>query len=95
MRANVTAPGCRILAVDNSSAMLERFAQSLENDTRATPVQIICADLQDVTVADASVVVLNFTLQFVPLELRDAVVAGIYRGLRPRRHHGAVGKGHL
>jgi len=83
MRANVTAPDCRILAVDNSSAMLERFAAALDIDTQTLPVQIICADLQDVTVADASVVVLNFTLQFVPRELRDAVVAGIYRGLRP------------
>lgn len=83
MRDHVTAPQCRIVAVDNSSAMLDRFAAVLENDTRAPPVQIICADLQDVAVDDASVVVLNFTLQFVAPKLRDAVIAGIYRGLRP------------
>jgi tRNA (cmo5U34)-methyltransferase len=36
-----------------------------------------------VTIKDASVVVLNFTLQFVPLALRDEVIQHIYNGLRP------------
>jgi tRNA (cmo5U34)-methyltransferase len=41
------------------------------------------ANLQEVTVESASVVVLNFTLQFIPREQRDAVLARIYRGLLP------------
>ena len=39
--------------------------------------------LQDINIRNASVVVLNFTLQFIPREERDAVLARIYRGLQP------------
>tara|TARA_B100001540_G_scaffold287019_1_gene281200 strand:+ start:1324 stop:2055 length:732 start_codon:yes stop_codon:yes gene_type:complete len=77
-------PGdCRILAVDNSAAMLERCRAVIDTDTHDTPVEMLCADLADIAIEDASVVVLNFTLQFIDLERRDAVLAGVYRGLRP------------
>ena len=83
MRQNIRAPGCRIISVDNSSAMLDRCKSVIESDTHDTPVDLILADLEDVAIANASVVVLNFTLQFIPREQRDAVVARIYRGLLP------------
>ena len=83
MRQNIRAPDCRIVAVDNSPAMLERCRTVIETDTHDTPVSLTCADLQEVALADASVVVLNFTLQFVPLEARDGVIEAICRGLRP------------
>ena len=44
---------------------------------------LVCADLQDVAIEDASVVVLNFTLQFIARERRDAIIRRIYQGLRP------------
>jgi tRNA (cmo5U34)-methyltransferase len=83
MRQNLRQMDCTIIAVDNSSAMLERCDSLMATDTHETPVSLLCSDLQDVEVEDASVVVLNFTLQFVPLESRDRVIQGIYRGLRP------------
>ena len=83
MRQNLRLADCTIIAVDNSSAMLERCDSLMATDTHETPVSLLCSDLQDVKVEDASVVVLNFTLQFVPLESRDRVIQGIYRGLRP------------
>ncbi len=83
MRRYVQQPGCEIIAVDNSEAMLARCRTVIESDAHDLPVKLVCADLQDVIVEDASVVVLNFTLQFVPLEQRDAVVQGIFAGLRP------------
>lgn len=83
MRQNLRAPDCRLVGVDNSPAMLERCRSIIDTDTHETPVDLVCANLQDVPVRDASVVVLNFTLQFVPLGLRDPVIADIYRGLRP------------
>jgi len=83
MRQNLRGSECRIVAVDNSAAMLERCRGIVETDTHDTPVDLVCADLEDVTVEDASVVVLNFTLQFVPPDRRDAVLARIYTGLRP------------
>jgi tRNA (cmo5U34)-methyltransferase len=83
MRQNVQAPGCRIIGVDNSSAMLERCRSVIDTDTHDTPVELNCADIQDTAVENASVVVLNFTLQFIPREARDAVIERIYRGLLP------------
>jgi tRNA (cmo5U34)-methyltransferase len=83
MRQNIRAQNCRIVAVDNSRAMLASCRNIIETDTHEIPVSLVCADLQDVAIENASVVVLNFTLQFVPLDLRDAVIARIYQGLQP------------
>lgn len=83
MRQNIRHPDCRIVAVDNSAAMLERCRSIVDTDTHHTRVELVCSKLQDVVIERASVVVLNFTLQFVPREERDEVVARIYRGLLP------------
>jgi tRNA (cmo5U34)-methyltransferase len=86
MRQTVSQPGCEIVAVDNSSAMLDRCRSIMDtdtHDTHDTTVTLTLSDLQDVAIANASVVVLNFTLQFVPRELRNAVIAKIYQGLLP------------
>ncbi|MEM9255091.1 MAG: carboxy-S-adenosyl-L-methionine synthase CmoA [Pseudomonadota bacterium] len=83
MRQQVRAADCRLIGVDNSAAMLERCRTILDTDSHSLPVELIQADLQKIPIEDASVVVLNFTLQFVPIEHRDAVMAGICAGLRP------------
>ncbi len=83
MRQNLRQPDCRIVGVDNSPAMLERCRNLIDTDTRDTPVDLVCAHLQDIAIEDASVVVLNFTLQFIPVEQREAVLRRIHDGLRP------------
>jgi len=83
IRQNIKQQDCRIIAVDNSASMLGRCQNIIDTDTHDTPVSLTCADLQDVAIEDASVVVLNFTLQFIPRELRDSVIHRIYQGLRP------------
>ena len=83
MRQQTLPPGCRIIGVDNSAPMLERCRSIIETDTHETPVELNCADLAEVAVQDASVVVLNWTLQFLERSRRSELIAGIYRGLRP------------
>jgi tRNA (cmo5U34)-methyltransferase len=83
MRQNIRQPDCRIISVDNSPAMLERCQSVVQTDTHDTPVTLSCAQVQDTVIENASVVVLNFTLQFIPRELRDQVIRGIYQGLLP------------
>jgi tRNA (cmo5U34)-methyltransferase len=83
MRQELRGKDCRILAVDNSPAMLERCRNIIETDTHDTPVDLICSNLEDVNIENASVVVLNFTLQFIPLAIRNEVIQRIYDGLRP------------
>lgn len=83
MRQNIRQLDCHIIGVDNSNSMLQRCRNLIDTDTHDTPVSLVCSDLQDVAIRDASVVILNFTLQFIPRESRDAVIRGIYEGLRP------------
>ena len=86
MRQNIRQPDCRIVAVDNSVSMLQRSRSIIDadkHDTHITGVSLICADLQDVAIQNASVVVLNFTLQFIPREARDRLIQRIYAGLVP------------
>lgn len=72
----------QIIAVDNSSAMLYK-AQSLlqQNDLPLHCIDFICADINEIEIIDASVVVMNFTLQFVAPEQRAALLSKIYQGM--------------
>lgn len=84
MRQRLTQTDCRIVAVDNSQAMIEKAQQvlAIEGDANV-PVELLCADINDVDIENASVVVMNFTLQFIPLAQRQALIQKIYNGLKP------------
>jgi tRNA (cmo5U34)-methyltransferase len=47
------------------------------------PVDLRCADMRATEIEQASVVVLNFTLQFIPLADRQVFLQKIYQGLLP------------
>jgi tRNA (cmo5U34)-methyltransferase len=81
MRQNIVAEHCRIVAVDNSPAMLSRF-ESILTQTK-TPIELHCADIREIEIKNASMVVLNFTLQFLPVEDREKLLTKIYAGLLP------------
>ena len=83
MRQNLQVPDCTIVGVDTSQPMLERCRNIIDTDTHDTPVELICKPLQEVDITNASVVVLNFTLQFIEQAQRDDVIRSIYQGLRP------------
>ena len=84
MRQRINQPDCKIIAVDNSEAMVERGMELLALDSSSrVPVEMVCADIQDIAIENASVVVLNFTLQFIPLDHRLALITRIYQGLKP------------
>jgi len=83
MREGISSAQCRIIAVDNSEAMVSRFKSNLVSDTSKPSVDIQCEDIRDIDIRQASVVVLNFTLQFVPLEDRLPLLRKIYQGMLP------------
>jgi len=83
MRQAIRTEGCRLVGVDNSQAMLEQCRRILDTDVHEIPVDLLCADITDVAIENASVVVLNFTLQFIPLEARDRLIETIAAGLSP------------
>lgn len=83
MRQRVSADKVRIIAVDNSPAMVERCRTIMSKDTSLVPVDVVCANIQDVPVERASVCVLNFTLQFIPIAQRLDILRRLYQGLVP------------
>ncbi len=83
MRQRVTAAGCRIVAVDNSPAMLDRCRQHIAADSALLPVELLCADIQQLALSNASVIVVNFTLQFVPLAQRLPLLRRLHAALLP------------
>lgn len=72
---------CKIIAVDNSSAMIERCKMHLKAFRSSVDVDVIQADINDIDIKNASVVVLNFTLQFIEKDKRIALIRKIYDGL--------------
>ncbi len=83
MRRHIRAPNCTIVAADNAEAMIARCRELLAQDDAPTPVELVCTDIRALTITQASMAVLNFTLQFVPIADRDRLLAGIYHGLLP------------
>jgi len=75
--------GCQVVAVDNSRPMVESCAQRLQQQGVAERVDLRHEDVENTLVENASVVVSNFTLQFIEREKRDELVQRIYKGLNP------------
>ena len=81
IRRNVEKSGIKIIGVDNSEPMVERCRRHLEAYHSDIPVEILCDDIRHIEIENASMVVLNFTLQFLPREDRLALLRKIYQGL--------------
>ncbi|KMJ43528.1 carboxy-S-adenosyl-L-methionine synthase CmoA [Xenorhabdus khoisanae] len=75
--------GCRIIAVDNSPAMVERCRRHIDSFKASIPVEVIEQDILDTDIQNASMVVLNFTLQFLHPDDRQKMLDKIYAGLKP------------
>lgn len=83
MRRHVEANGCTLVGVDNSPSMIDACRRNLAKAGGSAAVELHCDDLFEAQIENASVVVLNFTLQFVPKDKRDDIIARIYAGLKP------------
>lgn len=76
-------PGCEIIAVDNSEAMIQRAKEHILGFHADIPVNLLCEDITQVAIDNASVVVINFTLQFIDPKARNRLIDKIYQGLQP------------
>lgn len=63
--------------------MVERCRRHIDAYRADTPVDVIEGDIRDVNIENASMVVLNFTLQFLNPEDRQLLLSKIYQGLQP------------
>ena len=83
IRRNITVENSQIIAVDNSPAMVERCRRHIDAYRADTPVEVIEGDIRDINIENASMVVLNFTLQFLNPNDRQLLLNKIYQGLQP------------
>ncbi len=67
-----------LVGIDNAPAMLERARNNL-----GAKVELRCEDIRQSDLKNASVVLLNFTLQFLPLTDRLSLLKHIHTALRP------------
>lgn len=85
MRQGIDKAGCRIVAVDAAPAMIERCRDVVAEDSSPpdlmTDVDFVLGDIREIEIANASMVVLNYTLQFVDLADRDALLRRICAGI--------------
>ena len=83
IRRNINTENCKIIAVDNSAAMIECCRRYIYGYKMDTPVEIIKDDILNIDIQNASMVVLNFTLQFIDPAVRQKLINRIYQGLNP------------
>lgn len=72
---------CRILAVDSSEAMIEKLRTELTPNNEMATVETLCADIREIEIKNASLCLLNFTLQFIPQNGRESLLAKVCAGL--------------
>ncbi len=82
-RRAVGVEDVEIVAVDRSPDMVARCREVIAADNSRIPVDVVEADLRDVPIENASVVLIYYTLQFLPVAERDALIRRIHDGLRP------------
>jgi len=68
-----------VIAVDNAPAMIA----ALKAKTGTLPIRGQCQTIQETSIENASVVILNYVLQFIPREERINVLERIHNGLTP------------
>lgn len=87
LRRHVQSEGCRVIAVDNSPAMVTRCAEYLQAQDamfqELLPAEVIEADILSLELQPCSLVAMNFTLQFIPPEQRLQLLRRIRQALLP------------
>lgn len=83
MMHGINQKDVRIIAVDNSYPMVKKCKSYLDLYHSPAEIELICADIRDIKIDSASIVVMNFTLQFIEPEKRAEIIQTIHDGLNP------------
>jgi len=71
-----------MVAVDSSSPMIEKY-RTLLDDNQKKSVELVWDCIENITMSDASVVVINLTMQFLDMGKRKELISRIYQELVP------------
>jgi len=73
---------CRVIAIDNSMPMIQKCQQLDLSPSDGNSIDFLCEDILKTEIGNASVVVMNFTLQFISPDCRCALIKKIFDGMR-------------
>ncbi|UYG02551.1 carboxy-S-adenosyl-L-methionine synthase CmoA [Halomonas sp. LR3S48] len=83
LAGQLPADAFRLTAVDLSPAMVARARETLAAECPQHAIEVVAGDIRTLDYQPSGMVILNFTLQFLPPEDRDAVIARLYAALEP------------
>lgn len=72
---------CEVIGVDSSQAMLEKARHLLSSNSGHANLSLVCADINDIELSNASVVALNYTLQFIEVQQRESLLRRLASGM--------------
>ena len=75
-------PFCMI-GVDSSLPMIEKYQKRMISPGEGSSIHLVCGRMEDVRLENASVVIINLTLQFLSPGKRDSLIRSVYEGLSP------------
>lgn len=74
---------CEIVGIDKSEAMLAACRETLEGEIPGRRVTLVAGDISELVYDNASVCILNYTLQFVAKEKRLPLLQALRQALEP------------
>jgi len=80
--SNLKSESVKIFSIDNSKEMIEQCSRNLS--TIEAKIRYICDDIENIQFENASLIVLNLTLQFIKPKNRLKLVKRMYDSLLPR-----------
>ncbi len=74
-----------LIGVDNSIPMMETYKERLEKTQKNNSrIHLVCGGMEDICIQNASVVIINLTLQFLAPAKRSGLIQKIHDGLVPQ-----------
>lgn len=73
----------KLIGVDNSEPMLKKAREKGEQLGYGDRVQLLLGDITEIDIPPSNLVILNYTLQFVPLESRGLLLSKVANSLLP------------
>ena len=74
---------CEIIGIDNSEAMLAGCRETLDRELPGRDIALEYGDITGLSYSNASVCILNYTLQFIALDQRLALLEALRRAMAP------------
>jgi tRNA (cmo5U34)-methyltransferase len=70
-----------MIGVDSSVPMIEKYSKRVKKRSHPSKVKLVCGLLENLKIQNASVVLINLTLQFLEPKKRDRLIKNIFRGM--------------